>query len=61
MSDYRRGCPIASWGDLERLSCIGEAGPTWLDAMRAHLSMVEVEVSQHVGGYLHGYLLTIGG
>ena len=73
MSEYRRRCPVASWGDLERLSGIGEAGPTWLDAMRAHLSMVEVEVEvgQHVcaltsmpihgRAYLHGYLLTIGG
>jgi hypothetical protein len=23
---YRRGCPVASWGDLERLCGIGEAG-----------------------------------
>jgi len=25
-SEYRRRCPVASWGDLERLYAIGEAG-----------------------------------
>jgi hypothetical protein len=49
MSEYRRGCPVSCWVDMERLWRIAGAWPTWLDAMRAHLSMVEVEVGQHVG------------
>ncbi len=50
MSDYRRVCPVTSWADLERLLLIGEAGLHVDSAMRAHLSMVEVEVCRHVGG-----------
>ena len=49
MSEYRRRCPAASWVVLERLLLIGEAGLHVDSAMRAHLSMVEVEVGQHVG------------
>ena len=63
MSNYRRRCPAASWVVLERLCGIVEAGlqvvlrcpaATW---SRGAMPMP----GQRVGGYLHGYLLTIGG
>ena len=58
MSEYRRGCPVTSWVDLERLCGIGEAGLHVDSAMRRRRTgrcdamllpgrMVQIDGSQH--------------
>ena len=64
LSYYWRVSPVASWFDLGRLWWIVEARPTWLDAMRDRLSLVEVEAEAgdahlrhgRMGAGLHGCL-----